>query len=326
MSRKSWVILVLISLGLVGQARAQSPRMPVAYTAISGAQTPLWLAHEEGLFLKHGVMLNLIFIAGGSRAAQALVARDIEAAIIGGGLIEATIGGADLVWVASHLNSLVFSLYGRPEVRNVEELRGRVVGVTRAGTPTMYSAVLVLKRFGLEPGRDVRLLQTGGVPETLAALQTGAIHAGIISAPTTLRARTMGFRELADTAALGIAFIHDGVGTTRAHLAAQPKRVEGFLKGFIEGMRLYKANRTLAEKAMSKYTRVRDPELLRETYETFARHLVLKPYPSREGIVNMLQLIAEQDSRARRAKPEEFYDDSALRRMEGAGFFGPSGS
>ena len=101
--------------------------------------------------------------------------------------------------------------------------------------------------------------------------------------------------------------------------------MEAFLKGFIEGMRLYKANEALAQKVISKYTRVRDPELLRETYETFGRHLALKPYTPRAAIVNMLQFLAEQNPRARQAKPEEFYDDQALRGLEAAGFFGLSG-
>ena len=320
-----WVILVVACLVLAGQARAQSGRMPVAYSAISGAFAPLWVAHDEGLFTKYGLSVDQIFIAGGSRVAQTIVAKNVELAVMGGGVIEATLGGADLVYVAGYINTLVFSLYARPELRQVGDLRGKVVGATRHGTGTMYSAILVLRKFGLEPGRNVHLLQTGGVPETLAALQAGVIQAGVISAPTTLRAQGMGFRELVDMAAVGIPFVHEGIATSRAYLAAQPKRVEAFLKGFIEGMRLYKANEALAQRVISKYTRVRDPELLRETYETFGRHLALKPYTPRAAIVNMLQFLAEQNPRARQAKPEEFYDDQALRRLEAAGFFGLSG-
>ncbi|MBI3079725.1 MAG: ABC transporter substrate-binding protein [Deltaproteobacteria bacterium] len=326
MRRQGWLILVLAGLGLAGEAWAQSGRMPVAYSAVSGAFAPLWVAYEEGLFTKHGLQVTQSFIAGGSRVAQTLVARDVELAVMGGGAIEATLGGGDLLYVAGYVNTLVFSLYARPEVRRVEDLRGKVVGATRHGTATMYSAILVLRKFGLEPGREVRLLQTGGVPETLAAMQAGTVHAGVVSAPTTLRARAMGFRELVDIAAVGIPFVHEGVVTTRAYLAAQPKRAEAFLKGFVEGLRLYKANRDLAEKVISKYTRVRDPELLRETYETFARHFLLKPYVPREAIANMLQVIADQNPRARQARPEEFYDNRMLQGLEAAGFFGPSGS
>ncbi|MBI3076046.1 MAG: ABC transporter substrate-binding protein [Deltaproteobacteria bacterium] len=321
-----WGILVLMGLGLIGQARADTTRMPVAYVAISGSSVPLWVAHEEGLFARHGLQVAPIYIAGGSRVVQALVGRSVEMAVTGGGVIEATLGGADVIFVAAHLNNPTFSLYARPEIRQVEELRGKVVGVTRLGTATMYGALLVLRKFGLEPGRDASVLQTGGHPETLAAMQAGTIHAGVIAAPTTLRARGMGFRELVDIAALGIPYIPAGVVASRAYLGAQPKRAEAFLKGFIEGVRLYKANRGAAEKALSKYTRVRDPEVLRETYETYARYMSAKPYTSREAIANMLRLIGEQDPRARRARPEEFYDDRVLRAIEASGFFGPSAS
>ena len=140
----------------------------------------------------------------------------------------------------------------------------------------MYSAILALRKYGLDPTRDVKILATGGVSETLAAMQAGTVNAGILSAPVTLHARNMGYQEILRMGELGVPFIHDGIVSSKAYVSGQ-----GFLQGFIDGMRVYKADRSLAEKTMAKYTRVNDTELLRETYDTFNREFALKPFTPR---------------------------------------------
>ena len=190
---------------------AQTHPLKVVFPSFSGAFTPLWMAHDLGLFVKHGVEVQPVFIEGGSRAAQAIVARDIDVGILSGGVIEATLAGAELTFVGTHLKTLVFSLYGPPEIRGVPELKGKTIGVTRFATPAQYSAILALRKFGLEADRDVKLLQTGGIPNSLAAMQKGVVQAAVLTAPTTIQARALGYREVADIASLGIPFIHSGV-------------------------------------------------------------------------------------------------------------------
>jgi len=315
-------IIVVFSYFLpFSTVQAQSGRVTVVYPGMSGGFTPLWIAQEEKLFAKHGINVNPVYIQGGSRAVQALIAKDADIAIVSGGVIEATLQGADLKFVAAHLPTLAFSIYARSDIQRVEDLRGKVVGVTRHGTPTMYSAILALRKHGMEPGKDVKVLATGGVSETLAAMQAGTVHAGILSAPVTLRARTLGYREVIRIGQLGVPFIHDGVVASRTYLATHKKDVESFLQAFIDGIRLYKTNRSLAEKVMAKYTRVSDTELLRETYDTFNRELTLKPFTPRPAIANMLQLIAETEPRATKASPDDFLDNQVLQNLQARGYF-----
>ena len=189
-------------------AAAQTQPLKVVFPSFSGAFTPLWMAHDLGLFVKHGVEVQPVFIEGGSRATQAIVARDIDLGILSGGVIEATLAGAELTFIGTHLKTLVFSLYGPQEIRGVPDLKGKIIGVTRFATPAQYSAILALRKFGLEADRDVKLLQTGGIPNSLAAMQKGVVHAAVLTAPTTIQARALGYREVADIASLGIPFIH----------------------------------------------------------------------------------------------------------------------
>jgi len=321
--RKSYSFLlgVLLALLLADNAGAQTQSLKVVFPSFSGAFTPLWMAHDLGLFVKHGLEVQPVFIEGGSRATQAIVARDIDLGILSGGVIEATLAGAELTFIGTHLKTLVFSLYGPPEIRGVPDLKGKIIGVTRFATPAQYSAILALRKFGLEADRDVKLLQTGGIPNSLAAMQKGVVHAAVLTAPTTIQARALGYREVADIASLGIPFIHVGVTLRKATLRDQPRQVDAFLKGFYEATRLMKSNEALANKITGKYTRVQDAERLKETYQSFAKHLALDLQVPREAIVNMMHFVVATDPRAAKAKPEEFYDNSALQRLEKAGFF-----
>lgn len=308
---------MVLSLLLICR-EAQAQPLKVVYPSFSGAFTPLWMAHDLGLFAKQGVEVQPIFIEGGSKAAQAIVARDIDIGILSGGVIEATLAGAELVFIGTHLKTLVFSLYGPGEIRSIADLRGKAIGVTRFATPAQYSAVLALRKFGLEADRDVKLLQTGGIPNSLAAMQKGIVQAAVLTAPTTIQARALGYREIADIAELGIPFIHSGITLRKAILREQPKAVEAFLKGFIEATRLMKSNEPLANRITGKYTRVQDGERLKETYQSFAKHLSPELLVPREAIVNMMQFVAANDARASKAKPEEFYDNGPLQRLEPA--------
>jgi ABC-type nitrate/sulfonate/bicarbonate transport system substrate-binding protein len=319
-----YLIAVVACLLVLSAAQAQSTRVTVVYPGVSGGFTPLWIAQEKNLFAKYGVDVHPVYIQGGSRAVQALLAKDADVAVVSGGVIEAALRGADLKFMAAHLPSLAFSLYARPDIRQVQDLRGKVVGVTRYGTPTMYSAILALRKYGLDPTKDVKVLATGGVPETLAGMQAGTVNAGILSAPVTLRARKMGYQEILRMGELGVPFIHDGIVSSTAYVSGHQKSLESFLQGFIDGIRLYKADRSLAEKTMAKYTRVNDTELLRETYDTFKREFALKPFTPKAAIANMLQLIAETEPRAAKANPDDFFDNRLLQNLEKNGYFDQS--
>jgi ABC-type nitrate/sulfonate/bicarbonate transport system substrate-binding protein len=182
-----WAALILV---LIFKAEARS--LPVTYAAISGSHAALWVTKEAGLFDKHGVPVELIYLGGGQATKVLLAGTSPIISISGPAPITAAVSGADAVLVSCVLNTFVFSIMSRPEIERPEGLRGKRVGVSRFGAATDFALRYALKKWGMEAGRDVTVMQIGGVPEILAAMQAGSIDAGVLASPSTLRAKSAG--------------------------------------------------------------------------------------------------------------------------------------
>ncbi|MBI3076792.1 MAG: ABC transporter substrate-binding protein [Deltaproteobacteria bacterium] len=214
------VLLAWLAVGQAAPVRAADPALTVTYAAISGSHAALWVTKEAGLFERHGLRVQLIYLGGGQATKVLLAGSSPIISISGPAPIAAAIQGADTVIVATVLNTFIFSIMARPELTRPEALRGRRVGISRFGAATDFALRYALRRWGLEPGRDVAILQVGGVPEILAALRQGAIDAGVLSSPSTRLARRAGFPELVDMGKLGIEYPGACIVTTRRGLRA----------------------------------------------------------------------------------------------------------
>ena len=192
----------------------------VGYPQPSGAQLPLWVMSEAKLDKKYGFDLQNIYISGGARLTQTLVAGDIDMATTGGAVINAVLSGADLVYIALIVPTYGFSLYARPETKDVPSLKGKVVGVMTKGASSDHGLIALLRHNHLTPGQDVKFLYLGGVREALAALERGIVSAAVLSAPTTLLARRLGFKEVVNIATLNLPYVHNGLVTAACHDAA----------------------------------------------------------------------------------------------------------
>ena len=157
---------------------------------------PLWVITEARLDQKYGVDLQNIYISGGARLTQTVVSSDIDMAATGGAVINAVLSGAELVYIASGVPTYGFSLYARADVKDVPSLKGKVVGLMTKGASTDHGMTALLRLYNLRSGQDVKVLYLGGVREGLAALDRGIVAATTISAPTTLMARRLGYKEL----------------------------------------------------------------------------------------------------------------------------------
>ncbi|MGH7831594.1 MAG: ABC transporter substrate-binding protein, partial [Candidatus Binatia bacterium] len=160
---------------------------------------PLWVAYERGFLRKYGLDVQLIFIGGGSQTVQALIGGDVSLAqVAGAGVIQADLQGADLAMIAGVINTLTFHLYVDKTIASPDQLKGKAVGVTRYGSSTDFAMRYALEKYGLQPDKDVTILQLGTVPATLAALEAGKIQGAMLSVPTTLKAKKLGFSLLAN--------------------------------------------------------------------------------------------------------------------------------
>src|SRR5258706_6123739 len=294
-------------------------RVRVAYSAISGAMGPLWVASDLGLFARQGLDVQLLYIGGGSVVTQALIGGDVQFVRLGASAVmQASLRGADLKMIANTINRLVFSLMAKPEIKAPGDLKGKKIGVTRLGGSTDFALDLALKKWNLRRGADVAVLQTGGMPQLLGAILAGSVDAGVISPPTNLSAAKMGLRELVDFSDLPIFYPNSPLATTQSFLEKNRGVALRFLRGYVDGIHRVKTDREAAPKIYSKATKVVDPEILGELYRIYAvKNLESVPGVKPEAVDEVLR--SELKSGA--AKAGDFIDNSLLVELEREGFF-----
>ncbi len=324
-SKLLWMAtLLLLILEGPGQGRAsaqQKNEISIGYASPSGVFTPLYVAQEQNLFRKYGLgVKELLLLRGtGPAAAQMLVAGTAPIAALGGALVEATLRGGDLVYIASVSNYLIFSLYSRPEIGQPQDLKGKTIGVDARGGSIELAGAVVLKQFGLTLGKDVKPVYLGGPIAQLGALEKGIVDASVLSAPTTLKAKSMGLKELVDIGALKLPYIHAGIGVSRVFAKSHPEMIDAFLKAYIEAIKITRERPDLAEKAIATYTGLKDAETLKATYETFLPAFQERvPYVLPESVRAYLNFSPSLEARGHR--PEEFIDRSFLDKIEASSF------
>jgi ABC-type nitrate/sulfonate/bicarbonate transport system substrate-binding protein len=288
-----------------------------SYAAVSGAFAPIWVAQEKGLFAKYGVAVDLKYILPAT-ATQSLIAGSLDICNPGGELIEAGLTGHDVVFMHGVLNRAVFSLYSKPELRSFADLKGKVIGVTQPGSTTDFIARILARQAGMTVGKDIRVLHLDGIPAIMTSLTQGNIDAGIISAPTTVRARKAGLKELVNVTEKNIPMIHVAFASTRQYMKENPDRVRRYLQGYLEGLKIARTDAEQAKQAIGKYTKLTDADDLEETYRTFLPVWEKVPYVSAAGVQTLLDFAA--NPAAKTAKPEKFFDNSMVAALEKSGF------
>ena len=313
-------VAVLLTTSL-SQAAEGLQKLRLAYAAITAAFAIPWIAKEGGIFQRHGLDVELVYIAAGSRAVQTLVGGSVDVAAIGGPAgVDAQLAGADTVYVGIPVNRVIVFTVAAPQIQRVEELRGKMIGVTRIGTVTDFFTRLYLRQNGLVPDRDVMIRQTGGLPETLAALKAGQVHAGTFGFPAVLHARAAGFRILVDYDTQGFRYPLSGLVVSRSTLRSREAVMRRFLEAHIEGIHRFRTDPGFAMNVIGKYTQTTDRSILEETQRVYASAFQRIPYPDVEDMKLGLTQVAETNPRARGADPRDFVEPRLLREIEASGF------
>ena len=296
-------------------------KLRVAYAAITAAFSIPWIAKEAGIFQRHGLDVELVYIAAGSRAVQTLVGGSIDIAAIGGPAgVDAKLAGADTIYVAIPVNRVLVFTVAAPQIQRIEDMRGKSIGVTRIGTVTDFFTRLYLRQNGLVPDRDVMIRQAGGLPEIVAALKAGQIEGGTFGFPAVLHARAAGFRVLVDYNASGFRYPLSTVIVTQKLLRTQESAVRRFLEAHIEAVHRFKTDPNFAMKVIGKYTQTTDRSMLEETQRVYASAFERVPYPDIEVMKLGLTQVAETNPRVRDVDPKEFVDPRLLREIEASGY------
>jgi NitT/TauT family transport system substrate-binding protein len=269
---KSVQLLLLLSLLVgAGSSALAAESVKVSYSAISWLMSPVWVAEELGLFKKHGLDAQLIYIASSATSVQALLGGSVQVITPGSsGVVIAAARGVPVVAVAASTRRAPFGLFTHPEVTKPEDLKGKVMGVTRFNSTTHMLTVLILRKLGLENYVSVR--QMGDVPSMHRAFEQKII-AGMVSSYGPQASH----RALTDAVQLEIPYAGSMMTVTQSFLKDKRDTVERVLRAYVEGMAVFLKQKTLAKKVLAKYIRRDQPEFLEETYETASKYL--EPIP-----------------------------------------------
>ena len=304
------LITLLIPVFFLAPAMPVSAQSPVRinWTAVTGAQSGMFMAKQEGLFKTHGLDVELIHIPSSSRGIQAILAGEIAFSFMdGSNFAQANLKGANLALVAGATNRQVFSLMARSEFKRITDLKGKKIGITRIGSSTHTSALYALGSAGLKTN-DYQLLPLLEVPNIFTALSAGQIDAGVMSPPTNARAKKAGFVELMNVAKEGPEFVSVAIGTSRAYIKANEDVVRRVVRAYAEGVQIFKNNKPAALRMIANQLKVKDTEIQEDTYTQFRDYLEYPPYVSRKGMEAVLAEIAEKEPRAKTVKPEDYLD------------------
>ena len=316
-----WLAVVL-TIGVLGfRVTVFAEPIKIAYAALVAGQIAVWIAKDGGYLAKHGIDADLIYIPA-TTATQALIAGEIQLAqVTGVSTAGAILSGADVKIIASVQNKLAGSIYARPEIKSPEQLKGKRLGISRFGALSDTAVGIFLDHFGLKRGTDVAVLQMGGLPEVITALDKGAIQAGFANPPQTIRARHLGMKELFDLNSLGVDLQQTCVTVTAKYLREHRPVMKSFLEAYAESLHRFMTDREFSIQMMKKYLRLDNKELLDDAYAFYSERLEKIPNPTIKGIKFILDDMAEKHPQAKKTAPESFVDTSLLQEMEESGFF-----
>jgi NitT/TauT family transport system substrate-binding protein len=312
-------LAVVVAVGAPAEAQ-DLKRIKIGYPAVSYNQVHIWVAKDSGLFKKQGLDAEVIFFRGGQIATQALVAGDPPIVNIGT-VVQAGLQGHDVVLIASSESAYNYSVVARPGVARIEQLKGKRLGVSGFGSASHNAALILFKKFNLEPNKDVAVVVAGPTMERLAAVDAGRIDATILTPSEMPRARKQGLVEVYDMLDLGIEVQGNGFATSRSFIRSNREIALSALKGYVEALFYIPRNREETRRITAKYMRTTDPEVLDATYDWFVKRVSKKPYPTLRGIQYLLDEVASKLPNAKSAKPEQFVDLSLLQQLEREGFF-----
>ena len=324
--RRAFIVALACTVAIVAafsprQLKAQE-KLKIIYSQFTMTNSATWFAREAGLFERHGLTADLIYVDS-APAVQALTAGQAPLATMSGGLaVGPYLNGLDLVMLAGWCNLNSYQLITRPEIRRPEDLRGKVIGIGRFGAAADWGLRLILRKLGINETKDVQIVQAGGGgPSTrLAAMEAKKFDATVLDSPQTVQARRLGFRVVADGVDLGIPFLQGGLATRRAYVRANEETARRVVRVIVEAIHYAKTNREAALGVMKKYLHIQDRDALEDAYESFViKQFPRVPYPSPAAVQTIFDLASARDPRAKAADPQGFTDVRFVRELDQSG-------
>jgi NitT/TauT family transport system substrate-binding protein len=302
---------------------AQSQKtLLLGLASISGGIETLYVTKKIGAFKRNGLDVDFLLLQGGSQALQVLLSGDIKLISGGGGTAaqRARFKGAGNLLVATYTPTMPYSLYVNAKIQDAKRLKGAKIAISRFGSSSDFAARFMVARLGLDPSKDVTIMQIGNQRERMSALLSGSVDGSVVDAPNTLIARQQGFVELADASKLGLTYPHNNIASTDRFIREEPQTVFSFLRAFVEGIAYYRTHKAESMQMIKEFLRVSDNAIAEEAYEYYSRITPAKPYPNAEGVRGVLEEIALTEPAIKNAKIEQFVDSSFIAKLDQSGF------
>jgi NitT/TauT family transport system substrate-binding protein len=323
LTRRFWFFAGLLSLSLyfLSDASAQE-KLRLAHSALESSNSVWYLAQERGLYKKYGLDPDLLFIPSTTTSVSSLLAGDVQVAnASGGGVASAVVAGADLVMVACYLNSLPYELVVGETIKSAEDLKGKSVGISRVGSASDVAARALVRGLGLEPDKQVLIMQVGGPAERAASFRSGRI-AGFPSPPGIIHlTKGMPFRILISTSDFQkrFEFPYICATTTKNYLARQRETVKKVLMAHIEAVQYFKTHKDESKRIIAKYSRIANEDYLEAAYLASAKLYDAVPLVTRAGTEVQIKEATSRKAGAQ-LRFEDLVDDSIVRELEKSGF------
>jgi ABC-type nitrate/sulfonate/bicarbonate transport system substrate-binding protein len=228
--------------------------------------------------------------------------------------------GFDLVLIASGVDQLLETVVTGPAIKNPAELKNKKIGVSRFGSLTDMALREALRHYKLNPEKDVTILQTGGEATRFAALTSGAIDGAMLSGDKLVQAEKLGYHVAIDLSKLPIYYPVNGVITSKKFLATNRDQARGFLRAWVEGIKVFKTDKDFSVKVLAKYLKVNDREVLEKSHEIYRPVYKKIPYGDRRAVRFALDQMSKEIPDAAKLNADNFIDNSILAELEKSGF------
>jgi len=332
MFRPSVIIALALLLNAFSTEAAQvtlkttSPlvKIRISQSAVNTRSAILWIAQGQGLFAKHGLDVETIYLRSSNLQMAAMATGDVQFASSGGApVLSAVSGGQDLKIIACPSNRLAYDVVVRPEIREARDLRGKRFGVTNIGGTTWMAAILALEHLGLDHQRDqIRINALGNQTILAQAVEAGNIDATLLDPFLSRRLKQKSLSVLIELYRANIPFINTSLIANGAYVKEKPEVVESVLKSLLEAQAFVAAaaNKNSVLQTMARQMKITDPTVLEEGYQDILVGFERKPYPSADGLRNIQRIMSGLNPKVARLKAEDIIDSRFVRKLDESGY------
>lgn len=315
-------VFMIASVLLANDAHAQE-KMRIAWAGSTPSNTPIWVADQKGFFKKNGLNAEVISITASTIVIQALLAGEVDFIIAPSAtLVSSRLqGGADTIMVSTNLPLFIDHIVSLGNITSVEQLKGKTGGVNRLGTTSDMTLRLALRKLGVDPEKETKIIATGENPARLAALSRNITQFTLLGEPLVREAEKLGFKDLLDIGTLKIQYHVNAVVTRERTVKERRPLVTKVVRAFSEALHFIKTNKEETKALIGRNLKIKDPEGLERAYRAYNGAFPEIPYPSAEGVKTLLDDIAPRTPKAATADPKSFVDPSIVQELEAAGFY-----